>query len=577
MSRIHTLNSQTANMIAAGEVVERPMGVVKELVENSIDADSTRIEISIYQGGMERIIVRDDGCGMDATDATACFGRHATSKISNENDLWSIHSLGFRGEALPSIASVSELTLKTSDGSDAAMVKMSYGKLVSASPYPCSKGTEITVEGLFYQTPARLKHLRSAAYEASLIQSLVCSFALSHPEIAFVLTSDERDAFRTTGQGDLQEVLFLVYGRAVSEGSIPVSFSDYDYKVTGFLVNPLQSRAARSAMHVYLNGRMVRTYRLYKAILDGYEDFIVKGRYPICVLNVEMDPHLLDVNVHPSKWEVRISKENQLEDLLRREVRNALKQTTLAPAANVPEARVEYYEPISFEQELNKPVEETKAPVPEEKPKPAVVQKPIKKEEPIKQPAGFPEMEVIGQLHNKFILCATEDGLAIIDQHAAQERVHFEELCAVLNQQPVMTDCLIPIVLHVGYDIVSRVGELNASVADLHISFEPFGNDTLRVSQVPSWFTDIEEEPFLQDVIDAFRNESNHAYTHFERKRIATMACHHSIRFHRSLTMDEMKEVVRQLSLCENPYHCPHGRPTFITLKEKELTKEFLR
>ena len=594
-------------MIAAGEVVERPMGVVKELVENAIDAGSTRIDVVIEEGGITRLTVQDNGCGMDAEDAQLAFGRHATSKIRSENDLWSIHTLGFRGEALPSIASVSKLTLTTSDGKDATRVIVEYGKTTSVSPYPCSQGTSVTVEGLFYQTPARLKHMRSSAYEASLIQNVISSFALSHPEIAFSLVSDGREAFRTSGQGDLLEVIWIVYGRAAAELAISVDFSDYDYHVTGYLIKPSATRASRSMMHIFLNQRMVRTYKLYKAVQDGYEDFIVKGRYPLCVLDIEMDPHILDVNVHPSKWEVRLSKETQLEYLIRDNVRNALKGNILAPKAEIREARKQVYEPISFDTDrlIEEAQKKQAAPVrpepvqivPEEpvKPEPAVIsyaeekkadeeilkeiwsvqeKKPVY-DEPEKP--AFPDMQVIGQLHKKFILCAVETGLVIIDQHAAQERVHYEEYLQKLNQNPVMMDLLVPVTVHVSDDLVRRCDEINASVEDLHVAFEPFGHDTLMVRTVPSWMKDIEEEPFLQDVLDQFRNDRESRYTRMEKKTIATMACHHSIRFNKSLTMDEMKEVVRQLSLCENPYHCPHGRPTFITLDEKELTKEFLR
>ena len=458
MGKIKQLDTLTANMIAAGEVVERPMGVVKELVENAIDAGSTRIEVNITEGGIQRLSVIDNGCGMDAQDAQLCFGRHATSKIQSQNDLWSIHTLGFRGEALPSISSVSRMVLSTSDGKDATRVVVAYGKMESVTPYPCNQGTEISVEGLFYQTPARLKHMRSAAYEASLIQDVVSKFALSHPEIAFILRSDDRESFRTSGQGNLLEVVYQVFGRMAAENAIPVDFSDFDYAVKGYLIKPSITRASRTGMNLFLNGRMVRTYKLYKAVQDGYEDFIVKGRYPICVLDIAMDPHLLDVNVHPSKWEVRLSKEIQLETLIKNNVANMLRGTVLAPAAEVREARQEYYQPISFDtdrliqeaeyrkeqerrQSIVEPVISTPQEVKVEKQEVTLEQEIAETEAELKRVSSqfeqeypeykpqkqvFPPMEVIGQLHEKFILCATEKGLVIIDQHAEQERVHYE-------------------------------------------------------------------------------------------------------------------------------------------------------
>lgn len=591
MSRIVQLDEQTANMIAAGEVVERPQGVVKELVENAIDAGSTRITITVREGGLASLTVTDDGCGMDSKDAVMAFQRHATSKIRTQSDLWRIHTLGFRGEALPSIASVSKLTLTTSDGNESTRVKIEYGKTVSVSAYPADQGTEITVEGLFYKTPARLKHMRSAAYENSLIQDVVTRFAMSHPEISFRLISDGRTAFQTTGKGNLLEVLYQAWGREAAENAVPVEFSDFDYTVTGYIIKPQITRSTRNSMHVFLNGRMVRTFRLYKAIEDGYEDFIVKGRHPLAVLQIRMDSQLLDVNVHPSKWEVRLSKENQLEQLIRTEINQTLKNTVLAPKVEVSTARQTYYEPLTLDTlDLGEPVKE-KAPQEVRQPEPAKPEKktaeyisepepvyipPVETEKPVVR-EKFPDMQVIGQLHGKFILCAVENGLAVLDQHACQERVHYEEIRAKLNTEPAMTDCLIPLQVKASADLVQRVDEINDAVSDLHISFEPFGRDLLIVRRIPLWMKEIDAQTFLQDVMDSFREEREIRYARMEKKKIATMACHRSIRFNRNLTMDEMKEVVRQLGTCENPYHCPHGRPTFVVLSEKELTKEFLR
>ena len=597
MGKIHQLDTQTANMIAAGEVVERPMGVVKELVENAIDAGSTRITVSVIDGGMTKITVRDNGIGMDSEDALNAFKRHATSKIKGQNDLFDIHTLGFRGEALPSIASVSKVTLTTSDGNDSTRVQIEYGEIKNAGNYPCDEGTEISIEGLFYRTPARLKHLKSGSYENTLIQDVIVKFAFSYPAIAFTFISNDRISFQTTGKGNLLEVIYQAWGREAGENAIAVDFSDYDYHVTGYIVKPSLTRVSRNCMHVFLNGRMVRTFRLYKSILDGYEDFIVKGRNPLVVLNIEMDPQLLDVNVHPSKWEVRISKENQLEYLIKDNIREALKSTMLAPVAEVKAAVQKVsVEPIFFDtnsalvtpfvakkEDLVTPIVEPKSieTIKEENIKP-VIQEVIKEEKIIEekeiQHEKLPEMTVIGQLHEKFILCSTEKGLAILDQHACQERVHYEELLQKLDETtPVMMELLVPISILAGNDLVERVDEINASISDMHFQFEPFGRDTFIVRSVPMWMKEVEEERFLQDVIDNFKNDRDSKYARMEKKKIATMACHSSIRFNRTLSLDEMKEVVKQLYKCQNPYHCPHGRPTFIILDEKELTKEFLR
>ena len=555
MGKIHQLDTQTANMIAAGEVVERPMGVVKELVENAIDAGSTRITVSVIDGGMTKITVRDNGIGMDSEDALNAFKRHATSKIKGQNDLFDIHTLGFRGEALPSIASVSKVTLTTSDGNDSTRVQIEYGEIKNAGNYPCDEGTEISIEGLFYRTPARLKHLKSGSYENTLIQDVIVKFAFSYPSIAFTFISNDRISFQTTGKGNLLEVIYQAWGREAGENAIAVDFSDYDYHVTGYIVKPSLTRVSRNCMHVFLNGRMVRTFRLYKSILDGYEDFIVKGRNPLVVLNIEMDPQLLDVNVHPSKWEVRISKENQLEYLIKDNIREALKSTILAPVAEVKAAVQKVaVEPIFFDtnsalvtpfvakKEVTvTPVVETKPieTIKEENIKP-VIQEEIKEEKIIEekeiQHEKLPEMTVIGQLHEKFILCSTEKGLAILDQHACQERVHYEELLQKLDETtPAMMELLVPISILAGNDLVERVDEINASISDMHFQFEPFGRDTFIVRSVPMWMKEVEEERFLQDVIDNFKNDRDSKYARMEKKKIATMACHSTIRCNRTL------------------------------------------
>ena len=601
MGRIQQLDAQTANMIAAGEVVERPMGVVKELVENAIDAGSTRINISIEEGGIKKITIQDNGSGMDSTDAEMAFRRHATSKIRNQNDLWSIHTLGFRGEALPSIASVSKTTMITSDGNDATKIVIEYGKTVSVSAYPCNQGTQITVEGLFYQTPARLKHMRSASYEASLIQDVIARFALSHPEISFHFYNEDRESFMTTGQGDLLEVLYQVYGRGAYENALEADFSDYDYTITGYLIKPEINRATRNAMHVFLNGRMVRTYKIYKAIQDGYEGYLAKGRYPMCVLKIEMDPHILDVNVHPSKWEVRLSKEAQLEYLIRDNIQKTLQSHLLAPQAKAEEARIQYYEPLSFdtddlEPKKPEPAKEETVQHEEKKVQPDTVKEEIRKEaeednallrklasevkeEPqkIEKKPDMPKMRVIGQLHQKYILCETEQGLAIINQRTAMERINYEEYLKKMKNPPVMMDLLVPVTLHVSDDIVQRAEEINTALSGIHISFEPFGRDTFLVRSLPSWMKDLNHEKFLQDVLDLYKSEMLTDIVRMQYGPIAGLASRNAVGKVQSLSMEEMNTIVERLSACENPYYGNNGVPVFMILDEKELTKGLSR
>lgn len=593
MGRIHQLDAQTANMIAAGEVVERPMGVVKELVENAIDAGSTRITVSAEEGGISRVTVSDNGCGMDSSDAVNAFKRHATSKISGQNDLWDIRTLGFRGEALPSIASVSKLTLSTSDGNESTRVKIEYGKIVSAASYPCSQGTQITVEGLFYRTPARLKHLRSGSYENSLIQDIVQKFALSHPEIAFSFVSDGREAFRTNGSGDLLEVIYQCWGREPAENAVKVSFSDYDYTVDGYLVRPHVTRASKNFMHIYLNGRMVRTFRLYKAVQDGYENYIVKGRCPLCVLNISMDPHLLDVNVHPSKWEVRLSKENQLEYLIRDQVEEALKSSAEARKVRTPSSAAMYSRiRLDTESSLEMPFAEEAKPASEitaaaaVKEEPPVYQKvteqkpavPAEKErKTVRKSAEFPSMEVIGQFHEKYILCSCRKGLAVVDAGLAMQRVRYEQIVRTLNDDPVMKPLLVPVTVQTGNDLVQRADELNEAVRPLHIVFEVFGRDTLRVSEVPAWMDDISESEFITDITEHFRNDESGSFEQLQKKQIAALAVKKRRMNAKPLSIEEMREVILQLSQCENSTYAPDGRSIYVIIEEKDIEREFGR
>lgn len=590
------MDSQTANLIAAGEVVERPAGVVKELVENAIDAGSTRIAIVLEEGGLKKITVTDNGSGMDAADAQACFGRHATSKIHAAKDLWSIHTLGFRGEALPSIASVSKVTLLTSDGRDATKVVIAYGKPVSVSSYPCSQGTEISVEGLFYETPARLKHMRSSGYEGSLVQDIVYKFALSHPEIAFHLMNDGRDSFRTSGQGDLLEVIFNIYGQGAASAAIPVHFEDYDYIVDGYLIGPSITRASRNAMQIDLNGRMVRTYKLYKAVQEGYAEFIPNGRYPLCILSVQMDPHLMDVNVHPSKWEVRLSKENQLEVLLRENVHAALANGGALKHINETKASVQYYQPLSFDtDDLMPPREEPEKAQPLKEETPFVmdekmrqsIQKEMNEEnarlheqeaqekEEVYEAPSFPELRVIGQYRESYIVAESAQGLVLIDQHAASERIAFEKIRAELEDTATYIPLLLPITIKAGTDVVGRLEELNETCKQVHIHFESFGPDTLAVREVPAWMRDIEKETFLQDLIDSFKNENDKKKVVLDSGHISTLAASMAVKKARHFSVDEMKQLVNNLSRCMNPYQDAHGHNTMIIFDDKNIKKEF--
>ena len=658
MARIHQLDEHLSNMIAAGEVVERPSGIVKELVENSIDAKAKHIEIQILQGGIDCITIIDDGCGMDAQDATLAFERHATSKIQAVDDLWKISTMGFRGEALPSIASVSQVTLRTNDGIDSSEVIIHYGTLKSARPCGTPKGTMLEVRNLFQKTPARFKHLKSPQYEFSLISDVVQKFAISHPNIGFELSHDGRSVFKTKGNGNLREVLMQIYGRDGAKTAIELHGQDLDYTIRGYALQPQFQRATKYYVLLYINGRMIRNYHLQKAVMDAYAPYMPKDRYPIAVINMEMDAQLVDVNVHPSKWEIRLSKEKQLEKLLYQTIKAALMQDMEVP--NIQARKENKKEKIEIQElqftyprdqevkklhtEVNdsfvhydgKPkqtiTEESRVQVdkvePQEAPVEAEKQESVDKKQelsesqssdtqaPIKdqvieevsttkqaetlfkdiapiqevvmkaeqEPASesinpsLPQLHVIGQFHNSYILAEGEKGLYIIDQHAAQERYHYEMiqkqiLSGVKDTQPL----LIPVTVETTMSAVSRIDDLNALLEQVGIHFEVFGNTTLLCRELPIWLKDTKEEAFLQDMIDLWQKDDEISLDKLRKHTIATMACHSSIRFHRSLTMEEMKQVILDLGKCEQPFHCPHGRPTLICYEDKDLIHDFER
>lgn len=593
MSKIQVLSEHLTNMIAAGEVVERPAGIVKECVENSIDAHAKTIEIQAFQGGIERLIITDDGDGMDREDAHMAFMRHATSKLHSQEELFNIQTMGFRGEAIPSIASVSKVELATNNSKESTLIRYHYGELVLEEESACPRGTRLDISGLFVKTPARFKHLKSPSYEFSVIADIINKMALSHPEIRFILSHDGRIVFQTSGNGKIQEILYQMYGKEVAENAIHFEGSNADFKIHGYAVQPKINRATKYFMYITLNTRLIRSIPIQKAILDAYAHFLPTNRYPIVVLQIESDTQLVDVNVHPNKWEVRLSKQAQLLSLIEKTIQEALSQS-LRTVQVKPKPKPQVFEQpvLNFPTPIKRDVQDIIDQGFKEYKKPKE-EKIVIKEEPIQYPIPkveqkeeqtnqgyefFYHLRVIGQLKESYILCENEEGLVIIDQHAAQERYHYEQIqeavqkpCAKL--QPLM----LPIQLDVSANILSRIMEINEKTKYFGLEFEIFGTDQLIVREIPIWFQDVHEEEFLYDLLDLFEKNQEVDMLKLRKHVVATMACHSSIRFHRSLTMEEMKQVIEDLKKCKQPYHCPHGRPTVITMSDSDLRKEFER
>ena len=561
MSKINVLDEHLTNMIAAGEVVERPMGVVKELVENSIDAQATKIEVRLTNGGLDCLQVTDDGIGMDRQDATKAFNRHATSKISEVNDLWRIKTMGFRGEALPSIASVSKTTLTTCDGNDSTQVRIEYGKLVEAKPMAFAQGTSVKVEGLFYKTPARLKHLKSANTETNMVFDLIQKMALGHPEIAFELYCDDRLKIQTNGSGSLQEVIMNIYGLETAKKCIPVSFGDFDFQVDGYIVSPSINRSTRQYINCYVNGRVIRSLALQKAIIDGYHGFMMPDKFPICVLNISIDNQLVDVNVHPSKWEIRISKERQLYSLLTENIAKAIRQSLTPSDMIVEHIKEEKKEPervILNEEKVSYQQQEIA--------------------DFIIEPTHTERFSYLTQLHGRYILACDEENLYIVDQHAAQERCMYEEIQNdILNKSIDMQPLLVPLIIDVTPATINRLEEINEQLACINVEMEPFSASSVIIREVPVFFEQIDETEFMQDLIDEIINDKKMSTLEIRKEKIASLACHSSVKFNKYLSADESKKLLSRLSNCNQPFNCPHGRPTMISISEKQLEKEFKR
>ena len=573
MSKIHTLDEHLTNMIAAGEVVERPSGVVKELVENSIDALADRITVRVFNGGCDSIEVTDNGVGMDKQDAVYAFNRHATSKISVTEDLWDIQTMGFRGEALPSIASVAKVSLLTSDGVDSTEVIIEYGKLIKAAPAASAQGTTIKVEGLFYKTPARLKHLKSGSTELNSVLDIMQKFALAHPEISFELYADDKLKMSTPGNGSLEETAMHIYGLEIARNSIPVEFSDYDFNVKGILVLPSITRSTRSYINLFINGRMIRSYLLQKAVTEAYREFMMPDRYPVCVLNIEADYKLVDVNVHPSKWEIRLSKDRQLYNLLKDNINRILREQFRPAEIKVNRNPVKVEETSLFAETYMEPVR--KEVYREDVKVEYEAEKEVNK---VPEPVVIDRFQYLAQLHGNYIIACDEENLYIVDQHAAMERCMYEEIRRQIDSQDAMMQTLlVPLVVELTPAQFEQLDKLNEVFNSIGITLEPFSKTTCVIRDVPVWFEDINEQDFINDLVDEILSEKKMSARQIRKDKIATLACHSSIRFNRKLDVLESRQLLSRLSRCAQPFNCPHGRPTMMAISEAQLQKEFKR
>ena len=587
MNKVHLLSQNISNMIAAGEVVERPSSVVKELVENAIDAKATHIDVVIKDAGRTLIKVIDDGIGMNRDDALLALKRHATSKIYDEKDLFNISTLGFRGEALPSIAAVSHLLLTTSTGENVGTkIEVSGSEIIKVENAPLRKGTEIEVNELFYNTPARLKYLKSDNTEFSLIHDVVVHIALGYPNIIFTLIHNDKVVFRSNGNGNVLEIINEINGKETARNMKKVEFENYDFNVSGYISKIQINRANRYSMITLLNGRYVKMLQVNNAIIEAYRTYLPDDRFPLTVLNIEVDPSLVDINVHPSKHEVRLSKEKELLSLIKENIIIALKEELQTPSfTKTPKEKEVVLTPsLNFESENFFTKEEVKEtyiePLKLEESEPIKEEIKINKVETIKEEAKEKEsiyFRIIGQHHGTYILCEFDDGLYIVDQHAAAERINFEKYSRLLGTNTSSIPLLVPLLLEYTYTEIKQIEENRNVLETLGIYFETFSNTNIRISEVPSYFVDVKMEVYIRDVIEMILNKTKVSSLDIRLNAIATIACKASIKANHALNELDMSNLIKNLLKCENPNTCPHGRPTMLKYTNYELEKFFKR
>ena len=581
MSRIQVMDEILANKIAAGEVVEKTMNVVKELVENSIDANSSEISISLIDSGVKEIVVSDNGIGMDKEDAVTAFSRHATSKLKNLDDLFNIESLGFRGEALPSIASVSNVRLKTSNGKEGTLVTLQGGKNIQVEPSDLQPGTTITVSDLFYNTPVRLKYLKNLYVELANIVEYVNKMALSYPNIKFTLKNNDKVLLTTDGQGDLLKVIYQIYGVDITKKMIPIEGENDDYYISGYISYPEATKSNRNSITTLVNGRVIKNNELNKIITECYHTYIPKDKYPIIVLNIDVDPILIDINIHPTKMDIKFSKMDTLKELVSSLIEKRLKELTLIPTVAVRDNYSVSEVKQQTKEEKTSEEKEQEEKVYEELTLDFTIQEEKKEyieeqEEPTFE-YRIKEMIPRGIVYLTYIIAENEDGMYIIDQHAAAERINYEKVLNSLKTEVKVFDLLVPIKIELSQPEFLIVKENFNQLEEYGFQVEEFGLNTIIIRSHPNWIPEDISEDCIRKVVDIIADKKKFDFDQFVWRMASTMACRMSIKANDYTSYEDQVWLLNELRKCENPFTCPHGRPTIITYTKLDLEKLFKR
>ena len=590
MSIIKVMDELLSNKIAAGEVVERCASVVKELVENSIDADSSEIKVYLTESGTKSIEVIDNGKGMDQKDAVLAFSRHATSKIDDEDDLYRLSTLGFRGEALASIAAVSKVELKTCDKDIGTLVVINGGKIEDVSRGDARRGTSIRVSELFYNTPARLKHMKSLYTELSSITDYMNKLALSHPDIRFILKNNDNLILRTDGSGNLLKVIQSIYGNDVTRKMIRIEGENDDYSIEGYISLPEVHRSSRNNMITIVNGRVVRNTEINKTINEAYHSYKPDNRYPITVLNITVDPSVIDVNIHPTKMDIKFSKMDSLLNLISEMVISKISNKQLIPKAFLKEEKPkERY----AEQYIKLDSKESKIEtvlIPDDE---IIINDDlnvnanfdlkrecdiISDEEDYVSEKLMDEMYPVGLVHGTYIILENEKGMYLMDLHAAKERCNYEKFKEEMGRPNIaVTDMLFPITIELSNDEYILLKEHMKLLTDLKFNVEEFGINSIIIKSHPTWLPTRNLEDSIRTIIDVIIREKEFSIEKFNEKVATMMSCKHAVRANTHLTMDDMISLVEDLRKCKNPFNCPHGRPTTVFYSNYDLEKLFKR
>ena len=572
MNKINVMSESLANKIAAGEVVERIGNVVKELVENSIDAGSKNIKVELLLSGTKLIKIVDDGCGMSKDDAMLCFSRHATSKIKNENDLYFINTLGFRGEALAAISSVSNVSLDTYDGNESTYLVIKDGKFLVNKVGSMRNGTIIEVSELFYNTPARLKFMKSLQAELSLTVGFLEKIALSHPDISFTLINDNKEIFRTSGSNDMYKCIHEIFGYNTAKNMIKIDAENYDYIIHGYISNLNISKSNRNYMITLVNGRVVSNFSVNRTIKDAYHTVLAENKFPIVVISIETDPTLIDVNIHPTKQDIKFSKLESLNDLLFSTIRSAINESDNTFKGYIETKKSEDLALTEDEKENNfRTIEALRLNFNVQEDEESYNSEEVKKEDVFIKPVGL----ALGT----YLIAQDENIMYMIDIHAANERINYETYMKALETREVYTtSMLFPIQLEYSHNEFMNIKEHIDELYKLGFEVEEFGINTFRVTSHPSWLKEGFEEESIRRIFELVGEfKGGFDRVKFNEKAAIRLACKMSVKANTNIGYKEQEELINGLFRCKFPYTCPHGRPTIIKYPVYELEKLFKR